>query len=139
MSLHLLLGSKSWGCHQGSPCVQGQVLIHWETIFPNSCLVEKEIPRLDDESAQEEPPTHLNSLHHRGKESQRQSLLQARPFPEAQLHRRSIYSFIYPETAFLSNPVSVKGLFKRRAENWDQPENHNKPEAISLKVGLKGT
>lgn len=27
--------------HQGFPFVQGQVLIHWETTFPNSCSVDK--------------------------------------------------------------------------------------------------
>lgn len=70
----------------------------------------------------------------------------AEPFAGAQLLWRSIYSFILssqPETRHLEEkkpkPVSIKGLFKRRAENGDQAEKHNKPEAISLEVGLKGT
>lgn len=58
--------------HQGFPFVQGQVLIHWETTFPNSCSVDKEI--LGDEESAHETPTHPNSLHHPDKESQRQSL-----------------------------------------------------------------
>lgn len=58
--------------HQGSPFVQGQVLIHWETTFPNSCLVDKEI--LGDEESAHETPTDPNSVHHHDKESQRQSL-----------------------------------------------------------------
>lgn len=45
-----------------------------------------------------------------------------------------------PETRhFKKVSVSIKGSFKPRAENWDQAEKHNKPEAISLKVVLKGT
>lgn len=72
VSIHLLLGSKSWGCHQGYPVVQGQVLIHLEIMFLNSCLVDKEIPRLGDEESchqLSQIPCTIMAKNHRGKAS----------------------------------------------------------------------